>query len=576
MIKWGEDDNADVPLPRRSVPSSRDIERPAAGSGSGAGSGSSRRPISTSAPAPSSSSSFSAGSRGGGWDDHDDASTRQSYGTTDSGRRNVRSSSDDDDWDLDGGRRSSGSSTSNSSRRRRGGGSWDDWEGDTDGRRRSNRYDNSYEPRRNTDRDRGGGGRGRSGRGGRGGRGGAGRGGRGARGRGGGQAASSAAAADRKINLRALEGAGYVHLFGLAPVLNALTANKRDLASPDDALDRFNEQLGRIDMGDADISMDADDEDEGYGISSNAYEYDDNRGEAQQQQRQETERKPEAQFAPWLFVQEGMGSSDGRKMRGSGSGRSADKSRAAREIEQLAEERGVPVARVDKGVLNALSGNRPHQGYVLRCGSLAFDPITELPNPSNGDSPSLWLVLDEVVDPQNFGALVRSAHFLGNAGKDIGVLVCAKNSAPPSPVVSAASAGALELCDVLQTSNLPRTLRAATDAGYRVLGAAAEAPHGLTDGDGNAMECQDLGDVTCDEGQPTVLVLGSEGHGLRSLVARACTGFVRIPSFGTTDISVGEAQSSPTCAGVDSLNVSVTGGIMLWHLVSGMDTCTTQ
>ena len=258
------------------------------------------------------------------------------------------------------------------------------------------------------------------------------------------------------------------------------------------------------------------------------------------------------------------------------SGRSADKSRAAREIEQLAEARGVPVARVDKGVLNALSGNRPHQGYVLRCGALSFDAITELPYPDDGSSsPSLWLVLDEVVDPQNFGALVRSAHFLGGGGRGIGVLVCAKNSAPPSPVVSAASAGALELCDVLQTSNLPRTLRAAADAGYRVLGAAAEAPQGLTNGDGNAIECLDLGDVKSD-GRPTVLVLGSEGHGLRSLVARACTGFVRIPSFvgggDTGNNEIGDTQLPSTSAGVDSLNVSVTGGTMLWHLVSGIDT----
>lgn len=178
--------------------------------------------------------------------------------------------------------------------------------------------------------------------------------------------------------------------------------------------------------------------------------------------------------------------------------------------------------------------------------------------------PSLWLVLDEVVDPQNFGALLRSAHFLGggsptngNAGSTIGILVCSKNSAPPSPTVSAASAGALELSQIYSTNNLPRTLNAAREDGWRILGAAASAPNGMD------VDCLDLNEVKAGESQPpTILVLGNEGHGLRTLVAKACSGFVRVP--GSEATSVGDN----TNAGVDSLNVSVTGGIMLWHFLS--------
>jgi len=200
--------------------------------------------------------------------------------------------------------------------------------------------------------------------------------------------------------------------------------------------------------------------------------------------------------------------------------------------------------------------------------------MARIPHPStDASSPRLWLVLDEVVDPQNFGALLRSAYFLGGGGSgggsndnesvtsaspSIGIMVCAKNSAPPSPVVSAASAGALELCQVYSTSNLPRTLNAAKADGFRILGAAASAP---TD-DGTQQKTWELSDLNweqdkTDDGKmrPTILVLGSEGHGLRTLVAKACTDFVAIPGGG---------------GGVDSLNVSVTGGIMLWHLVNGM------
>eukprot|EP00957_Ditylum_brightwellii_P193171 14708715-Ditylum_brightwellii.AAC.1 len=151
--------------------------------------------------------------------------------------------------------------------------------------------------------------------------------------------------------------------------------------------------------------------------------------------------------------------------------------------------------------------------------------MARIPHPStDASSPRLWLVLDEVVDPQNFGALLRSAYFLGGGGggggsndnddesvtsasPSIGIMVCAKNSAPPSPVVSAASAGALELCQVYSTSNLPRTLNAAKADGFRILGAAASAP--TDDGTQQTWELSDLNweqDKTDDGNmRPTIL-----------------------------------------------------------------------
>jgi 21S rRNA (GM2251-2'-O)-methyltransferase len=121
--------------------------------------------------------------------------------------------------------------------------------------------------------------------------------------------------------------------------------------------------------------------------------------------------------------------------------------------------------------------------------------------------------------------------------------------------VSAASAGALELTQIYSTNNLPRTLNSAREDGWRILGAAASAPNGMD------AECFDLQNI--ETGEPTILVLGSEGHGLRTLVARACSGFVRVPGSDATSFG------GDTNAGVDSLNVSVTGGIMLWHFLNG-------
>ena len=404
---------------------------------------------------------------------------------------------------------------------------WDDsGEYNDDGWESNNFDDDGFDDRRRMSRGAG------RGRGSRGGRGGGGRGGRGGRGRGAGgrsgRGQDSSVESVNKINLKALDRAGYVHLFGLAPVLNALAANKRDMEEP---------TLSGFSVGD--------EEDSG--------------GEEAVDGKDEF--KPEAQGKPWLFVQEEI---QGR------SSRSQTKAQAAKEIEELASARGVPIACVDKGVLNVLSGNRPHQGYVLRCGRLDFESISVLPHPGEDDSaPSVWLALDEVADPQNLGSLLRSAHFLGGGGAKVGILVCSKNSAPPSPVVSAASAGALELCEVYETSNLPRILKRAAEDGFRILGAAAEAPAGLTDADGNAITCTDLSSCVTKSDAPLVLVLGSEGHGLRNLVARACTGFVRIPGAAVPSaIDNDDADGLAPSAGVDSLNVGVTGAILLWHFLN--------
>jgi 21S rRNA (GM2251-2'-O)-methyltransferase len=312
----------------------------------------------------------------------------------------------------------------------------------------------------------------------------------------------------KKINLKALDGAGYDHLYGLAPVRNALQAQRREFVPLENRL-----------LADESDHVGND---------------------------EDPTRRPEAQFRPYLFVQE-------RQQRG---GRVGDKALQASQVERLAEERGVPIAYVDKGVLNTLSGNRPHQGYVLRCGKLSWEPITRLPlvdkevidtDDESSNSDSIWLVLDQIVDPQNLGALLRSAYFLG----PVRVLVCAKNSAPPSAVVSASSAGALEEMAVYATQNLPRTLAAAEQDGFRIIGAAAESPEkGNALGEVPVYELPDMPRRTSD--QPTLLVLGSEGHGLRPLVASTCTEFVKIP---------GGAAGN-----VDSLNVSVTGGILLWEL----------
>lgn len=216
---------------------------------------------------------------------------------------------------------------------------------------------------------------------------------------------------------------------------------------------------------------------------------------------------------------------------------------AVSQAERAAKDAGATVHTASKHDLNTISGNRPHQGLVLDCSPLSFVQIETLEDADTHSAtltrPPLWLVLDEVMDPQNFGAALRSAHFLGASG----VLTCSRNSAPLSPVVSKASAGAMEAMPVHSAQNLPRTLAAAANSGWRIIGAAAES---------GSQNCLDV-HLT----RPTLLVLGNEGVGLRTTVRNVCQSLVKIDTGNAGSID-----------DVDSLNVSVATGILLHQLIS--------
>ena len=212
---------------------------------------------------------------------------------------------------------------------------------------------------------------------------------------------------------------------------------------------------------------------------------------------------------------------------------------ADEELLRLARERGVEVKYASKHDLNMACANKPHQGVVLDADALEVPTLEDLP-PWDGRGPApVWLALDEIVDPQNLGAVLRSAHFLGVDG----VVCCAKNSAPFNATTSKASAGAMEAQVVHQTGVMHRFLAKARHEGWDVIGASAEA---------RAEDVREFTRVDC----PTVLVVGNEGAGLRTNVRRACNRLVKIPS------------APRTAPGVDSLNVSVAAGILVHHFLS--------
>ncbi|XP_057500492.1 uncharacterized protein LOC130784593 [Actinidia eriantha] len=256
-----------------------------------------------------------------------------------------------------------------------------------------------------------------------------------------------------------------------------------------------------------------------------------------------------------LYAQEGLDLSSNNKKK-------KDKKGFERVL-RIAEKIGLSKKEISKHDLNMLVDNRPHQGLVLDTSPLEMVGIKELdPISVEEEKVPLWVALDEVTDPQNLGAIIRSSYFFGASG----VVLCAKNSAPLSGVVSKASAGSLELMELRSCKNMMQFLVSSAENGWRVLGGSVSS------------RAVPLNEV--EPGAPTILVLGSEGTGLRPLVERSCTHLVRIPGNIPVDVSAGledgeTAGMDRGCSreefrsflAVESLNVSVAAGVLLHHLI---------
>ncbi|XP_050364386.1 uncharacterized protein LOC126783047 isoform X2 [Argentina anserina] len=257
-----------------------------------------------------------------------------------------------------------------------------------------------------------------------------------------------------------------------------------------------------------------------------------------------------------LYVQEGLDLSNNNRKK-------KDKKGFERVL-RMAENFGVNIKELRKHDLNMAADNRPHQGLLLDASPLEMVKIKELdPVSVEENKSSLWVALDEVTDPQNLGAIIRSSYYFGAAG----VVLCAKNSAPLSGVVSKASAGSLELMELRYCKNMMQFLTSSAENGWRVLGGSVSS------------KAVPLNEIVPSE--PTVLVLGSEGTGLRPLVERSCTQLIRIPGNIPVDITVGGVDDSKSMEvdqvfsaeefrsflAVESLNVSVAAGVLLHHLV---------
>lgn len=197
------------------------------------------------------------------------------------------------------------------------------------------------------------------------------------------------------------------------------------------------------------------------------------------------------------------------------------------QIASLARAAGVPLRTEPRDALTRLAGTAAHQGVVAIVQERAFLDLEDL---LEGKQPRLVLALDGVEDPQNLGALLRTAEC---AGVD-GVLLTERRSAPLSAVAIKTSAGAAEHLRLARVVNLVRALETLKDRNLWVVGLDER---GATDYD------------RYDFRSNTVIVLGREGAGLHDLVRRTCDHLLRIPMAGQ----------------VDSLNVSAAGAVVLFE-----------
>jgi 23S rRNA (guanosine2251-2'-O)-methyltransferase len=202
----------------------------------------------------------------------------------------------------------------------------------------------------------------------------------------------------------------------------------------------------------------------------------------------------------------------------------------------LASRAGTPVVFEDRAVLDRLAGPVVHQGVVGFCRPFRYASLDDaMSNRSSELEGSVILLVYGVTDPQNLGALIRSACCLGAEG----VVIPAHRAAGVTPAVIKASAGAAHHIPVVAVANLVQTMEELKRRQYWIYGAHAGA--------GKDLEAISF------EGN-VALVVGSEGKGLRPLVRRQCDVLCSVPMVGK----------------IDSLNVSVATGIMLYAVFKAL------
>ena len=206
---------------------------------------------------------------------------------------------------------------------------------------------------------------------------------------------------------------------------------------------------------------------------------------------------------------------------------------AVRHIAALARDAGAVLVEADRRKLDAMSATHAHQGVIAVASVKQYAALEDLLAlaEERGEPPFL-IVCDEISDPRNFGAILRTAECAGAHG----VVIPRRRSVGITGIVDKTSAGAAEHVPVARVPNLPAALRELKERGLWIYGAAADAPQRLWETDFRGSVC---------------LVIGSEGDGMGRLVREHCDFLVNIPLRGK----------------LESLNAATAAGILMYEVL---------
>ncbi len=206
---------------------------------------------------------------------------------------------------------------------------------------------------------------------------------------------------------------------------------------------------------------------------------------------------------------------------------------AVEKILSLAKQKGIHIEFKERSHLDRKAGQGSHQGIVGFCEHFAYASVDDIIANRHPDFKyNLILILDSITDPQNLGTLIRTAHCCGANG----VIIPENRSASVTGTVIKASAGAANHASIARVVNLSKSIDYLKEQGFWIYGTdpASGKEFGSFDYDGH------IG-----------LVMGSEGTGMRPLIRKKCDFLLSIPTKGK----------------IDSLNVSVAAGIILYEIL---------
>lgn len=199
-------------------------------------------------------------------------------------------------------------------------------------------------------------------------------------------------------------------------------------------------------------------------------------------------------------------------------------------ITGLAGRLNVPVKKTNLKKMKSITGADAHQGVAAKVGGYPYVDLNSIVSSMNVPEKLFLLLLDHIVDPQNLGAIIRTALCTGING----IIIPKDRSAGPTPAVSKSSAGALEHIKLCRVTNMVNSIKTLKKSGIWILGLERSAKTSL---------------FSVDLTDSMGILIGGEDQGIRPLVKKHCDDLISIPQAGK----------------FDSLNASVAGGVVMYE-----------